>query len=85
MPYANHNPISQPQPYTIPKQLTKETKATISVLFFIPAFVSPFLPTVLAKFVFLIDVIFSYLYVHSGHACMLVSMVLAFRGTDMLT
>lgn len=38
----------------------------MSVVFFLPAFLSPFMPTALAKFVFLIDVIFSYLYVYHG-------------------
>jgi hypothetical protein len=33
----------------------------LSVVFFIPAFISPFLPTVLGRFVLAIDVIFSYL------------------------
>lgn len=37
-------------------------KAVLSVVFFLPAFISPFLPTALGKFVLLIDVIFSYLY-----------------------
>lgn len=37
-------------------------KAVLSVVFFLPAFVSPFLPTALGKFVLLIDVVFSYLY-----------------------
>ena len=33
------------------------------MVFFLPAFISPFMPTALSKFVLLIDVIFSYLYV----------------------
>lgn len=36
----------------------------MSVAFFLPAFVSPFLPKALSKFVLAIDIIFSYLYVH---------------------
>lgn len=36
----------------------------MSVVFFLPAFISPFFPTKLAQFVFLIDVIFSYLFVY---------------------
>jgi len=34
----------------------------MSVVFFLPAFLSPFLPKVVSGFVFFIDVIFSYLY-----------------------
>lgn len=37
-------------------------QAVLSVVFFLPAFTSPFLPTALGKYVLLIDVIFSYLY-----------------------
>ncbi|KAJ5151606.1 hypothetical protein N7492_009901 [Penicillium capsulatum] len=40
----------------------QEVIAVLSVAFFLPAFVSPFLPTALGKFVLLIDVIFSYLW-----------------------
>lgn len=36
-------------------------QSVLSVVFFIPAFISPFLPTALSKFVLLIDIIFSYL------------------------
>ncbi|KAL2849879.1 membrane-associating domain-containing protein [Aspergillus pseudoustus] len=36
--------------------------AVLSVVFFLPAFLSPFMPKVLGRFVFLIDVIFSYLW-----------------------
>lgn len=34
----------------------------MSVVFFLPAFLSPFMPKVVSGFVFFIDVIFSYLY-----------------------
>lgn len=37
------------------------------MVFFIPAFISPFLPTTLSKFVLVIDVIFSYLYASPSH------------------
>ncbi|KAJ5118291.1 uncharacterized protein N7443_007220 [Penicillium atrosanguineum] len=40
----------------------QEVIAVLSVVFFLPAFVSPFLPTALSKFVLAIDVIFSYLW-----------------------
>ncbi|KAL3463585.1 membrane-associating domain-containing protein [Aspergillus heterothallicus] len=40
----------------------QEVIAVLSVVFFLPAFVSPFMPKVLGRFVFLIDVIFSYLW-----------------------
>ncbi|KAE8380109.1 membrane-associating domain-containing protein [Aspergillus bertholletiae] len=40
----------------------QEIISTISVVFFIPAFVSPFMPSTLSKFVLLIDVVFSYLW-----------------------
>ncbi|KAJ5715582.1 uncharacterized protein N7483_012763 [Penicillium malachiteum] len=40
----------------------QEVIATLSVAFFLPAFISPFLPSALSKFVLLIDVIFSYLW-----------------------
>lgn len=36
----------------------------MSVVFFLPAFISPFFPTKLGQYVLLIDVIFSYLLVH---------------------
>lgn len=42
-----------------------EVISTISVVFFLPAFVSPFMPTALGKFVLLIDVVFSYLWLTS--------------------
>ena len=74
--HTNHNPISTLYHNNTPSdetEITNRLQASISVLVFLPAFISPFLPNVLAKFVFLIDVIFSYLYVR--HACMLVSMV----------
>lgn len=34
----------------------------MSVIFFLPAFLSPFMPKIVSGFVFFIDVIFSYLY-----------------------
>ncbi|KAL2005165.1 hypothetical protein VTN00DRAFT_3015 [Thermoascus crustaceus] len=40
----------------------QEVIATMSVAFFLPAFLSPFMPSVLSKFVLAIDVIFSYLW-----------------------
>ncbi|KAB8233853.1 hypothetical protein ETB97_011942 [Aspergillus alliaceus] len=40
----------------------QEIISVMSVVFFLPAFVSPFLPTALGKFVLLIDVVFSYLW-----------------------
>ncbi|KAL4890573.1 membrane-associating domain-containing protein [Aspergillus ambiguus] len=40
----------------------QEVIAVMSVVFFLPAFVSPFMPTVLGKAVIFIDVIFSYLW-----------------------
>ncbi|RHZ56427.1 uncharacterized protein CDV56_107620 [Aspergillus thermomutatus] len=40
----------------------QEVISTMSVVFFLPAFISPFMPTALSKFVLAIDVIFSYLW-----------------------
>ncbi|CEL02211.1 hypothetical protein ASPCAL03383 [Aspergillus calidoustus] len=40
----------------------QEVIAVLSVVFFLPAFISPFMPKVLGRPVFLIDVIFSYLW-----------------------
>ncbi|RLL95152.1 hypothetical protein CFD26_103043 [Aspergillus turcosus] len=40
----------------------QEVIACLSVAFFLPAFISPFMPTFLSKFVLAIDVIFSYLW-----------------------
>ncbi|KAF3401937.1 hypothetical protein F1880_009894 [Penicillium rolfsii] len=40
----------------------QEVIAVLSVVFFLPAFISPFMPTALSKFVLLIDVVFSYLW-----------------------
>ncbi|KAL2818636.1 membrane-associating domain-containing protein [Aspergillus granulosus] len=40
----------------------QEVIAVLSVVFFLPAFISPFMPKVLGRFVFIIDVIFSYLW-----------------------
>ncbi|KAF4267292.1 hypothetical protein KXW98_007766 [Aspergillus fumigatus] len=40
----------------------QEVISTLSVAFFLPAFISPFMPTALSKFVLAIDVIFSYLW-----------------------
>ncbi|CAI7649367.1 unnamed protein product [Penicillium discolor] len=40
----------------------QEVIAVLSVVFFLPAFVSPFLPSSLGRFVLAIDVVFSYLW-----------------------
>ncbi|KAJ9292653.1 hypothetical protein DTO271G3_8546 [Paecilomyces variotii] len=40
----------------------QEVISTMSVAFFLPAFISPFMPNVLSKFVLAIDIIFSYLW-----------------------
>ncbi|KAL3481433.1 membrane-associating domain-containing protein [Aspergillus californicus] len=40
----------------------QEVIAVTSVVFFLPAFLSPFMPRILSRFVFFIDVIFSYLW-----------------------
>ncbi|RDW67319.1 uncharacterized protein DSM5745_09185 [Aspergillus mulundensis] len=40
----------------------QEVIAVASVVFFLPAFLSPFMPNMLSRFVFGIDVIFSYLW-----------------------
>ncbi|KAJ5376044.1 hypothetical protein N7509_012930 [Penicillium cosmopolitanum] len=62
--------------------LYQEVISVLSVVFFIPAFISPFLPTALSKFVLLIDVIFSYLWLtafifaaqdYNQHSCYLSS------------
>ncbi|EAW13514.1 uncharacterized protein ACLA_055620 [Aspergillus clavatus NRRL 1] len=56
----------------------QEVIATLSVVFFLPAFISPFMPSALSRFVLAIDVIFSYLWLtafifaaqdYSWHAC----------------
>jgi len=44
------------------KNLLTFRQAVLSVAFFLPAFISPFLPKALSKFVLAIDLIFSYLY-----------------------
>ncbi|KKK18107.1 hypothetical protein P175DRAFT_0282277 [Aspergillus ochraceoroseus IBT 24754] len=43
----------------------QEIIAVISVVFFLPAFVSPFMPNALSRFVLIIDVVFSYLWLTS--------------------
>lgn len=43
----------------------EEVIATMSVAFFLPAFISPFMPNILSKFVLGIDIIFSYLWLTS--------------------
>ncbi|BCS30527.1 uncharacterized protein APUU_80830A [Aspergillus puulaauensis] len=43
----------------------QEVIAALSIVFFLPAFISPFMPNMLSRFVFLIDVIFSYLWLTS--------------------
>ncbi|KAL2832572.1 membrane-associating domain-containing protein [Aspergillus cavernicola] len=40
----------------------QEVISVISVVFFLPAFLSPFMPRILSRFVFFIDVVFSYLW-----------------------
>ncbi|KAI9372329.1 membrane-associating domain-containing protein [Aspergillus egyptiacus] len=40
----------------------QEVISVLSVVFFLPAFISPFMPNILSRFVFLIDVVFSYLW-----------------------
>ena len=40
-------------------------QAVLSVVFFLPGFISPFLPRALSRFVLAIDIVFSYLYVES--------------------
>ena len=50
-------------------QIYTECIAVISVAAFLPAFISPFLPNILSKFVLLIDCIFSYLYVAFPFMC----------------
>ncbi|KAJ5087191.1 hypothetical protein N7456_010807 [Penicillium angulare] len=45
--------------------LYQDVIAVLSVVCFLPAFISPFFPTSLSKFVLLIDVIFSYLWLTS--------------------
>ncbi|KAJ5195533.1 uncharacterized protein N7498_008971 [Penicillium cinerascens] len=52
----------------IPKSLFKRPatltwfQSTVSVAFFLPAFVSPFMPNLFTRFVTPIDIIFSYLW-----------------------
>ncbi|KAJ5835318.1 hypothetical protein N7447_001344 [Penicillium robsamsonii] len=53
--FINHGPRGQHTIY-------QEVISTISIVFFIPAFVSPFLPSSLGKLVLAIDVAFSYLW-----------------------
>ncbi|KAJ5960741.1 uncharacterized protein N7479_007891 [Penicillium vulpinum] len=53
--FIHHGPRGQHTIY-------QEIIATISVVFFLPAFISPFLPSSLSRFVLAIDVVFSYLW-----------------------
>ncbi|CAI7617107.1 unnamed protein product [Penicillium glandicola] len=53
--FINHGPRGQHTIY-------QEVIAVLSVVFFLPAFISPFLPSSLSKFVLAIDVVFSYLW-----------------------
>ncbi|KAJ5978496.1 hypothetical protein N7501_001838 [Penicillium viridicatum] len=53
--FINHGPRGQHTIY-------QEVIAVLSVVFFLPAFISPFLPSSLGKFVLAIDVVFSYLW-----------------------
>lgn len=55
-------PLSNSKYTPAAEKLTQQFQAVTSVVFFLPAFISPFLPTALSKFVLLIDVVFSYLY-----------------------
>jgi hypothetical protein len=57
-------PLVQFKIHTSNRKLTQSFQAVLSVAFFLPAFISPFLPTALSKFVLLIDVVFSYLYAY---------------------
>ncbi|KAL4914403.1 membrane-associating domain-containing protein [Aspergillus aurantiobrunneus] len=41
----------------------QEVISVLSVVFFLPAFLSPFMPNMLSRFVFIIDVVFSYLWI----------------------
>lgn len=58
----------------------EEVIAVLSVVFFLPAFISPFLPRALSRFVLLIDMVFSYLWLtafifsaqdYNWHSCYL--------------
>ena len=49
--------------YNIAHKTLTATQAVLSVVFFLPAFISPFRPTALSRFVLMIDVVFSYLLV----------------------
>ncbi|KXG48537.1 uncharacterized protein PGRI_024070 [Penicillium griseofulvum] len=53
--FIHHGPRGQHTTY-------QEIISTISVVFFLPAFISPFLPSSLSRFVLAIDVVFSYLW-----------------------
>ncbi|KAJ6019719.1 hypothetical protein N7522_001786 [Penicillium canescens] len=57
----------------------QEVIAVLSVVFFLPAFISPFLPNMLSKFVLFIDIVFSYLWLtafifaaqdYNWHSCL---------------
>ncbi|EKV06722.1 hypothetical protein PDIG_68290 [Penicillium digitatum PHI26] len=52
--FINHGPRGQHTIY-------QEVIAVLSVVFFLPALISPFLPSSLGRFVLAIDVVFSYL------------------------
>ncbi|KAJ5467934.1 hypothetical protein N7475_005686 [Penicillium sp. IBT 31633x] len=53
--FINHGPRGQHMIY-------QEVIAVLSVIFFLPAFISPFRPSALSRLVLAIDVIFSYLW-----------------------
>ncbi|QQK40837.1 MARVEL-like domain [Penicillium digitatum] len=53
--FINHGPRGQHTIY-------QEVIAVLSVVFFLPALISPFLPSSLGRFVLAIDVVFSYLW-----------------------
>jgi hypothetical protein len=63
--------LSFPRTLTL-KRLTN-IKAVLSVVFFLPAFISPFIPHALSRFVLAIDVVFSYLYVNRPTAFGIIS------------
>lgn len=54
----------------------------MSVVFFLPAFISPFMPNALSKFVLIIDVIFSYLYVPSNQPCYVLLLTITTAGSQ---
>lgn len=53
--------IVRPHVHHPPRSILTSAQSTISLAFFLPAFVSPFMPNKLTKYVTPIDFIFSYL------------------------